>query len=96
MTAARMSREGEFASANPVQRDTRPACAGCGGPVVRKPRARGPRPSRCATCRAAVRRVCQLRAYLRSAKRIAIENGMRELEDAIGRAVSVVDREVEL
>jgi hypothetical protein len=40
-----------------------------------------------------VRRLCQLRAYLRSAGRIAEEKGMRELEDVISRAVSIVDRE---
>jgi hypothetical protein len=95
MTRARSSRSGEFVATNPAQRDTRSTCAACGGPVARKPRARGPRPSRCQSCRAAVRRLCQLRAYLTSAGRIAEEKGMRELEDVISRAVSIMDREEE-
>jgi hypothetical protein len=95
MTRVPMSTPVRFAATNPVQQDGRTTCAVCGVPVVRAPRARGPLPRECPSCRAASRRRRQLRAYLRSAGRIAEERGMHELEDMISRAVSAVDREEE-
>jgi hypothetical protein len=93
MTAASTSTRVESGATNPVQRVTHSTCRVCAGPVVRAPKARGPLPSRCPGCQAATRRGCQLRAYLKSARRIAEEIGMHELVELIARAASVADEE---
>jgi hypothetical protein len=92
MSPVYLSPSAGSAAGNPSQRDTRHRCATCGAPVVRARRARGPMPRECPRCRVAHRRERQMRAYLRSAGRIAAERGMSELERLIARAVSVADR----
>lgn len=74
-----------------VQRDTSKACADCGGPVVRARRARGPLPARCHTCTAARRPLRQLRAYLRSAARLAARTHRPDVETAVDTALAVLD-----
>jgi hypothetical protein len=77
--------------ANPVQRVTGHSCVACGAPLTRAGRARGPMPRECPACRAVRRPRRQLRAYLRSAGRIAKELRMRELLELIADAVLIVE-----
>lgn len=70
------STDPSIAPKNPVQRDLSRACTDCGAPVRRARRARGPLPARCPACAAARRPRDQLRAYLRSAVRLADAQGL--------------------
>ena len=54
---------------NRTQRVPNRSCASCDGPVFRA--RRGPAPRYCVACALRLRRVSQLRAYLRSAERLA-------------------------
>jgi hypothetical protein len=74
-----------------IQRVSRVDCADCGGSVVRAPRARGPLARRCQTCVAARRPKAQLRAYLRSAGRLAQELGLDPVAAATGAAITILD-----
>ena len=58
---------------NRVQRVPDRTCAVCQRPILRAPR--GPAPCHCIACEVRVRRLRQLRAYLRSAERLATELG---------------------
>ena len=79
------------AAGNPVQRDVNATCADCGAPVRRARRARGPLPLRCPTCIAIRRPRAQLRAYLRSAARLAEAEGLSAVHEAILAALAVFD-----
>jgi hypothetical protein len=79
-------------SGTPHNRDQRVsdrACAGCGGPLFRA--RRGPIPRWCPACDAEARRRRQLRAYLRSAGRIAAELGLPQVTALAADAVELVD-----
>ncbi len=80
-----------IAPAKHVQRDLIRSCADCGTSVVRVRRARGPLPLRCPTCTAARRPIVQLRAYLRSAGRLAEAQGLGEVRAATMLALAAVD-----
>ena len=75
----------------PVQRDVRTACVDCAAPVIRARRARGPLPRRCPACRAARRPRAQLRAYLRSAARLAVGEGLAQVVVDIDMAIVALD-----
>lgn len=76
---------------NPVQRDAHRTCADCGAPVRRARRARGPLPLRCPACVAIRRPRAQLRAYLRSAARLADAEGLPTVHEAVLAALAVFD-----
>jgi hypothetical protein len=74
---------------NRVQRVPDRACPLCGGPVLRAPR--GPAPRCCVACEIALRRVRQLRAYLRAAERLAASLGRPEVAEAARVATTTLD-----
>lgn len=67
-------------------------CGTCGAPVMRA--ARGPAPSRCPACAVQHRQPQQLRAYLRSAVRLAEALGLDLTAGAIRAAIEAADGEV--
>jgi hypothetical protein len=75
---------------NRDQRVRGQVCAGCGGPLFRA--SRGPVPRWCPACDQLARRRRQLRAYLRSASRIAGELGLADVASLAMDAVTAVDR----
>jgi hypothetical protein len=79
-----------FAPRNRVQRVSDRACAECGGPVVRS--ARGPAPRWCAECSERLGDLRQLRAYLRSAERLAVRLGLAATATSIATAIAHFDR----
>lgn len=83
--------QGPIRATNPVQRDANRTCLDCGRSVLRARRARGPLPRRCPVCAAARRPRVQVRAYLRSAARLADELGLDEVALAARAAVAVLD-----
>lgn len=72
-----------------VQRVRERRCAGCGGPVLRA--RRGPAPRQCVACEIGTRRLRQLRAYLRSAERLADALGRADVAVAARAAVAILD-----
>lgn len=72
---------------NRVQRVHGRKCAACRRAVYRA--SRGPAPRHCVACEVRVRRLRQLRAYLRSAERLATELG-RPAIAAIARDAAIV------
>lgn len=65
-------------------------CARCGGPLFRA--RRGPVPRWCPPCDGQLRRRRQLRAYLRSASRIAGELALPAVAVLADEAVGLVDQ----
>jgi hypothetical protein len=74
---------------NRAQRVHGRKCAACGGVVLRAPR--GPAPRHCVSCAVDLRRRGQLRAYLRSAERLARAIGLPDVADAAGSAIVALD-----
>jgi hypothetical protein len=74
---------------NRVQRVRDRACSACGGPVLRA--RRGPAPTHCVECALGLRRLQQLRAYLRSAERLARDLGRPAVGDALHDALVLLD-----
>lgn len=64
-------------------------CVSCGGPILRA--SRGPVPRRCVRCELATRSQRQLRAYLRSAARLAEALGRGDVAAAARAAVATLD-----
>ena len=85
------SPQGSIRATNPVQRDANRSCLDCGRPIVRARRARGPLPLRCLACAAARQPRIQVRAYLRSAARLADELGLADVALAARAAVAALD-----
>ena len=85
------SPQGSIRATNPVQRDANPTCLDCGRPIVRARRARGPLPRWCPACAAARRPRVQLRAYLRSAARLADQLDLDDVAVAARAAVATLD-----
>ena len=85
------SPQGSIRATNPVQRDANRSCLDCGRSIVRVRRARGPLPCRCPTCAAAWRPRVQLRAYLRSAARLADRLDLDDVALAARAAVATLD-----
>lgn len=74
---------------NRVQRVSGCACASCGGQVLRA--GRGPSPRLCVACEVGARDLRQLRAYLRSAERLAAALDRSDIADAARDAVAALD-----
>lgn len=74
---------------NRVQRVPDRRCPICGGEVRRAHR--GPAPRCCVSCELGLRRVRQLRAYLRSAERLADALGRPEVAEAARVATRTLD-----
>jgi hypothetical protein len=74
---------------NRVQQVPALACARCGAAVLRA--RRGPVPRHCVSCEIGVRQARQLRAYLRSAERLAKRLGRIEVAEAARTAASLLD-----
>lgn len=78
-----------FWARNRVQRVPDRTCAVCQRPILRAPR--GPVPRHCVACEVHIRRVRQLRAYLRSAERLATELGRPAIAAVVRDAAVVLD-----
>lgn len=76
---------------NRVQWVTHRECAACGAPVPRA--ARGPSSRYCAACRGHARLAGQLRAYFRSAERLADRLGRPSVAAIARQAVAALDGE---
>ncbi len=74
---------------NRVQRVPDRRCPICGGEVRRAHR--GPTPRWCISCELGLRRVCQLRAYLRAAERLADALNRPEVAEAARVATRTLD-----
>ena len=79
------------ARANGIQRVSRVVCLDCGQLVARGKKARGPLALRCLSCASARRPLAQLRAYLRSAERLARTLALDEVATAASSAVAALD-----
>lgn len=77
--------------ANGVQRVSRVVCLDCGQLVARGKKARGPLALRCPSCTSVRRPLAQLRAYLRSAERLARTLALDEVATAASSAVAALD-----
>jgi hypothetical protein len=78
-----------FWARNRVQRVPDRTCAVCQRPILRAPR--GPVPRHCVACEVRVRRLRQLRAYLRSAERLATELGRPAIASVARDAAVALD-----
>ncbi len=74
---------------NRVQRVRDRRCPACGDPILRAPR--GPAPRYCLACDVGVRRLRQLRAYLRAAERLAAVLDRPAVAAAAAHAVVLLD-----
>ena len=78
---------------NGVQQVLDRTCAICHGPILRA--RRGPAPRYCIGCEVRIRRVRQLRAYLRSAERLATELNRPGIAAAARGAAAALDARVD-
>ena len=78
---------------NRAQRVPDRMCVACGGPVFRA--ARGPAPRHCVPCEIGLRRMHQLRAYLRAAERLAMSLDRSDVAEIAGAAVARLDAETD-
>jgi len=80
-----------FGPRNRNQRVLSGACARCAGPLDRA--RRGPAPRWCLACDALVRDRRQVRAYLRSAARIALRSDLPTIAELAAAAADALDQE---
>ena len=78
---------------NRAQRVPDRRCVACGGPVFRA--RRGPSPRHCVACEIGLRRMHQLRAYLRAAERLAMSLDRSDVAEVAGAAVARLDTETD-